>query len=175
MKSQIDLLPPEKKSGASNHRHSSNQKVGTPWNLITAIQGKFGPLSWDLAASSENCKAGAGRFFDEAADSFKQNWHKLSGNLWLNPPFGCITPWAEKCWKECQQGATIFLLTPASVDAAWWTNFIHRKAVVYFLSPRIQFDGHDDPFPKPMALSRFDPAFQQTCEPGWYEPWRWRD
>jgi len=168
-KSQSEMFSVDrpKKTGASNNRHSSNQAYETPWKFIRAVEARYGPLATDLACTFENKKAPG--WVTEATDSLRSDflWHGLNGLLWLNPPFGSIAPWAEKCAMEAAKGAKIILLTPASVDANWWSNYIHGKAWVDFISPRIQFDGADDPFPKPLALSVFNIAGIG------YGPWRW--
>jgi hypothetical protein len=90
------------RTGASFNRAESKQDYATPWELIHAVHRRFGAITTDLAASEENKKAD--RFFDESANSLVQNWRELTGNLWLNPPFADISPWAEKCAVESTGG-----------------------------------------------------------------------
>ena len=162
------ITEPPKKTGASNNRGNSKQDVGTPWGFIQAVVFRFGELGADLAATKANAKARM--FIEPDVDSLKCPWYAFYKDelLWLNPPFGLITPWAEKCAKESALGARILMLTPASVDSNWWANNVHGKAWVEFLSPRIQFEGSDDPFPKPLALSCYN-----VCGVG-YGCWRWK-
>jgi phage N-6-adenine-methyltransferase len=159
--------PNPPKTGASNNRFRSKQTYETPWQFIRAVEDRFGKIIVDLAASKENCRAL--RYFTEEHDSIQCNWAELKdGLLWLNPPFSQIAPWAQKCSVEAAKGARIAFLTPASVDSNWWKNYVHGQAWVEFISPRIQFDGADDPFPKPLALSLFN-----VCGVG-YGCWRWK-
>lgn len=153
------------KSGAANHRGSSRQDYETPWEFIRSVEARYAPIYLDLAASNTNYKAE--RYYSERSDSLGLVWHAHGGLLWLNPPFNEITPWAEKCALESAKGARILFLTPASVDSNWWKNYVHGKAWVDFLSPRISFDGKN-PFPKPMSL-----AVYGVCGVG-YGPWRWK-
>lgn len=142
------------RTGASLNRGRSRQDYGTPWAFIEACTARFGPLAWDLAASSTNAKAP--RFYDEAADSLKQDWRKLPGTLWLNPPFANIAPWAEKCAVDGSDRCGLLLfLTPASIGTDWFSRHVERNAVVLGLSPRLTFEGTSDPYPKDLMLSVF--------------------
>lgn len=148
----------------------SKQDYGTPMAFIHAVEDRFGSLRFDLACTSENCKAPAGYYFDEGVDSLKQEWAKdwTDGNLWLNPPFGDIAPWAAKCHAESQKRrGAIFLLTPASIGSNWFAEHVHRKARVLGLSPRMSFEGTTAPYPKDLMLSIFGLAF------GGFDVWRW--
>ena len=153
-----------RKTGAANNRGNSKQDYETPWEFIRAVESRFGPVVWDLAATKENAKGLL--WISEEIDSLASKWSP--GVLsWLNPPFGDIAPWAKKCAEEAALGARILLLTPASVDSNWWRDYIHGKAWVEFLSPRISFDGKNS-FPKPCTLSCFN-----VCGVG-YGYWRWK-
>jgi hypothetical protein len=104
-------------------------------------------------------------FYGIEENSLSQDWSQLVGNLWLNPPFGSIAPWAKKC-RTIKFSAIIFFLTPASVGSNWFAENVHEKARVFFLSPRICFDGKN-PYPKDLMLSMFG-------GPIGYECWRWK-
>lgn len=150
----------------------SRQDFGTPDVFIAAVKSVFGHLDWDLAADETNHKAF--EWFDEAMDGLKQPWYKLlprnDGNwLWCNPPFGNIEPWARKCWEESDYGARVLMLVPASVGSNWWFRWVHDKAHVYLLSPRLCFDGKS-PYPKDCVLLAYDKS--RPTPPG-YECWRW--
>lgn len=174
----VDIIKPAEPARSGGARISSGtdskQDYQTPWEFIHAVESKFGEIGFDLAADAANSKAGRGpigplNFYSELDNSLIQPWHTLSGNLWLNPPFKRVSPWAHKCAEEASLGAKILLLTPAAVDTNWWRDFVHEKARVLFLSPRIQFDGAGDPFMKPLSLACYNFSL-----PKWYEPWRWR-
>jgi len=144
----------------------SKQDYGTPWPFIDAVVERFGPLAWDLAADSDNTKAA--QHFDIEQDSLKQNWTALQGNLWLNPPFGDIGPWARKCAETRTgpgEGRRIFLLTPASIGSCWFAEHVHGKALVLGLSPRLSFDGKNS-YPKDLMLSVYG-------RPPGFDVWRW--
>lgn len=159
----------------------SKQDYATPPDLIAAIKKRFGvkEFAYDLAASQENTKAKF--FFCEEQDSLKQDWLKLRGDLWLNPPFSRIGPWAEKCfsttWRNTEphlshvgpimrRDRRIFFLVPAAVGANWWRESVDGKARVFFLNGRPSFDGVG-PYSKDIALCLY------ADKPG-YECWRWK-
>lgn len=145
-------------------RHKSKQDYATPMEFIGPVVRKFGPITWDLAAHAGNTKHA--NFFSIEQDSFKQDWHKIPGNLWLNPEFDDIGPWAEKSAYECSLGAKILFLTPASIGSNWFARHVHRNALVLGLNGRICFDGVG-PYPKDCMLSCF----------GWgvgFDVWKWR-
>lgn len=155
-------------TGASMNRHASNQSYGTPFPLIRACERFFrGSIVWDLAANGSNTKASF--FYDEECNSLQQEWHKITpdGLLWLNPPFGNIEPWAQKCAAEARLGARILFLTPASVGANWFANHVHGNAYVLALQGRITFVGASDPYPKDCIISAF--GFGITG----FSPWKW--
>lgn len=143
----------------------SRQDQGTPWPFIRAVEARFGEFAWDLAASESNAKARM--WLDEEGDSLKVHWASLVGNLWLNPPFGNIAPFAEKCAIESARGAKIRMLVPASVGTIWFREFVHRRAYVLFLSPRLTFLGEKDPFPKDLLLCVYERGLHG------YDCWRW--
>lgn len=137
------MIMPEQKPGRSR------QDYGTPDDFMGAAIGRFGPFMVDLAASVENTKCPV--YFDEQSNGLAQEWHKLSGNLWLNPPYEDISSWAEKCAIEAAQGAKIFMLVPASVGSNWYRDFVEPYAYVLGLNPRLSFDGKS-PYPKDCIL-----------------------
>jgi phage N-6-adenine-methyltransferase len=155
----------------------SRQDYETPQDLIDAIEQRFGPLAFDLAAHAKNTKCKG--YYNSRVDSLKQDWSLLKGNLWLNPPFARIGPWAEKCketvwyWQHLNGEDTfalpfnIFLLTPAAIGSEWFRKHIYMHAGVIALNPRIQFVGEADPYIKDCMLSVFGmhPSF---------EVWRWK-
>jgi phage N-6-adenine-methyltransferase len=143
----------------------SKQDYATPRELIDAVEARFRRLDWDLAASAENRKAA--QFYSIADDSLRQDWTKLTGNLWLNPPFADIEPWAAKCAASTGPGRRIFLLTPASVGSNWFAEHVFDKACVIALRPRMTFVGATDPYPKDLILSVFG-------RPAGFELWRWK-
>lgn len=144
------MAPPKQKPG------KSEQSVATPWEFIQALERRFGKLTIDLAANSENAKTT--HYIGDGIDSLAAEWKIASDPIraWLNPPFARIEPWVAKCEFQrslLDEGDAIFLLVPASVGANWYWNHVARPADVYALSPRMTFIGHEDPYPKDLILA----------------------
>lgn len=151
-------------------RGDSESVVATPWEFIQACEKRWGKLDCDLAASHYNTKAP--RYFTEEQDALKQDWDAQPNPLapvflnWLNPPFDKIGPWAKKCSEsKCR----ILFLTPASVDSNWWADYVHDKALVLPLHPRLKFEGHTSLYPKALTLSLYN--FGEVGYPG---RWKWK-
>jgi phage N-6-adenine-methyltransferase len=146
----------------------SKQDYATPRVFLDAVEKRFGRLEFDLAATAANRVAT--RYFGPGArdgeDALKRDWPKL-GRLWLNPPFGHIEPWADRCARWKSKGGRIFFLVPASVGSNWYARHVYDKARVIFLNGRLSFDGKD-PYPKDLILACYGER------PG-YEVWRWNE
>lgn len=145
---------------------SSKQDYGTPPELLSAVEQRFGQIAFDLAADVEN--AVVPLCFTKADDALAQDWTRLRGVLWLNPPFARIAPWAAKCLESASRGRTIVMLTPASIGARWFEAHVNRSALVLALAPRLTFLGCPTPYPKDCMLSVYG-----DHAPG-FEVWRWR-
>ena len=170
---------------------SSAQDVTTPFELVEAVEARFGPIAWDLAATAENAQGGRtpgglaslrryGPGSAAGEDALVQPWERLQGTTFCNPPFGNIAPWAERAarslaavrldaarrhrhdWRLC-------LLTPANVGSNWFVEHIHGRALVLALNPRVRFVGHEDDYPQSLILSVFG------ADRTGFEPWRWCD
>lgn len=162
------------KTGASLARGKSDQAIETPWEFIRAVEGKFGPIKYDLACTEANCKGQFG-IYEEVADSLKQRWHVFQSDagdgrgwyqplLYLNPPFDPIAPWVRKCAEEAALGACILLLHRLAADSNWFWDYVWPNATVYALTPRLKFVGQKDVYPFPLALSAFN-VVPQLCRP----------
>jgi phage N-6-adenine-methyltransferase len=142
-------------AGPTTRRHSSSGTHATPDEFHSAIEGRFGAIAIDLAASKSN--AIVPRFFSREQNSLKKNWATLlSGGIgYLNPPFDPMAPWVDKSEMESQQGARLLVLCQASVGADWfWQMF--PFCAVYALTPRLTFVGHKSGFPKDLILCAFN-------------------
>lgn len=167
---------------------SSDQSVGTPPEFLRAVEGLFGKkLAFDLAADDDNTVVQATRQWRHYSENERGgslspliDWANCpgatdeSGNhdgiLWLNPPFGNIKPFAEKASRtEYRNGQLLTMLVPASVSSNWHAEYVHDKALVLFVRPRLTFVGHEKTFPKDLMLA----CYGKGLEPG-YHPWKWR-
>lgn len=131
----------------------SEQVVCTPPNFIEAVKEflHIEQFDCDLAADKDNTVAP--KFYDEEMDSLKQTWKCGTGWNWCNPPYANIGPWVAKAYRELvSNDARTVMLVPASVGSNWWADCVHEKAEVVFLNGRITFVGHENPYPKDLAL-----------------------
>lgn len=184
---QLSHLRPNKATGPTINRGKGNNNAATPWKFIKAVENKFGPLGWDLAASKENSKVGFGHYFNEVDNALVRSWSglKLKELAWLNPPFTNITPWAKKCAEEVQMGARILLLVPASM-ANWLWDWVVPFTDIYSVGRMVFDDCYDQQgklittvYPKDLFLCRYDWSAGLT---GTGSPvdakitrWRWQD
>lgn len=146
----------------------SKQDYATPWELVRAIESRFGPIVLDLAANADNAKAA--RWYGPGGaelDSLKASWNVSRELMFLNPPFADIAPWAERCARaSVDHHARIAFLVPASVGSNWFAEHVHRRALVLALNPRVSFDGLH-PFPKDLICA----IYGETPD---LDVWRWR-
>jgi phage N-6-adenine-methyltransferase len=162
---------------APRAKTETKQDYGTPKDFLSAVERRFGPLAIDLACTRENAVTNTGFYYPEV-DSLQQDWAALGRvNLWLNPPFKNIEPWAAKLAAECQwrQGLALFL-TPASIGTDWFLQHVRGKAMVLGLTPRMTFEGTPinpktgkvDPYPKDLMLSVYGFGLHG------FDTWRWK-
>ena len=147
----------------------SVQEVGTPREFLGAVERRFGKITWDLAANEKNKVAfmhlGPGSAYP---DALAEDWSDgFNGLLWLNPPYSKIGPWAQKCHENRGDRSRIAFLVPAGVSTKWFRNYVHEKALVLFISPKLTFVGHEQQYPKDLILAMYGE------KPG-YECWRWK-
>ena len=160
-----------KKTGASLARGRSETVVGTPRVFLDAVERRWGPLTVDLAATAENAKAP--HCITPEQDSLVQDWYRLQGNLWLNPPYDDIGPWAKKCVTELAmaplRGWRVLFLVPASIGSNWFAEHVYCHAAVHALKGRLTFNGHKDPYPKDLILAEYG-----SLDGKGFDVWDWR-
>jgi len=164
---RVGLLGGDVKKVPAQKPATSKQDYQTDPAFIRAVVKRWGPLDFDLAAHAQNTQCP--RYYSREQNSLVQDWGSLDGNLWLNPEFSDIDPWAAKCARTAlRPGARILFLTPAAVSTNWFAEHVFGHARVFAVRPRLTFVGHTTGFPKDMILSVFGvretPAF--CC-------WRW--
>lgn len=153
----------------------SEQAVGTPREFLNAVEDRFGRICYDLAATEENrvTPGYIGPGSRHGDDSLAVDWATLPTPprpvFWLNPPFGKIAPFARKCAEQAPAiPGEIIMLVPASVSTEWFAEYVHRRALVLAIRPRLTFVGQEDPYPKDLMLA----VFGRWIAPG-FETWRW--
>lgn len=138
------MSEPEQKPGRSK------QDYGTPRIFLDAVERRFGPIGFDLAAHAEN--AVVPDYFSPEQNSLVQNWELPGVRVaWLNPEFADIDPWARRV-SECRLlPRWTLMLVPASIDSHWYRDHILGKTMVWGI-PRIQFVGTTASYPKALML-----------------------
>lgn len=169
----------------------SKQDYGTPDDLLEAVKKRWGNLQIDLAATERNCVVrdilgGVGHFISPESDSLSVDWVQLirgRSTAWLNPPFARIEPWAAKCAESAhalaKKRSRILFLTPASVGAFWFLDYIYGRGytTVIPLLPRLTFKGCSTPYPKDCMITVFgDPGGSpfETLNGFLFAPWEWK-
>jgi phage N-6-adenine-methyltransferase len=142
----------------------SKQDYSTPDDFFNACIDRFGPFTWDLAATVNNSKCPY--WITPETDSLKTAWD-MPGNLWLNPPYANIEPWVNKCKQESAMGASIFVLLPASVGSDWFRWHVNGYAYVLALNPRLSFDGKNA-YPKDCMLLVYRDGVHG------FDVWKWK-
>lgn len=155
----------------------SKQDYGTPWELIRAVEARWGKLTIDLAASPENAKA---PYYYTVEDDYLTaplgEMLSLRKQLcWCNPPFSDIGSWAAKWKADAALGARIIALVPASIGSGWFADHVYGVARVVALRPRITFEGCKDPYPKDCMLLIYgnEHTEDDRARPA-FETWRWK-
>ena len=151
----------------------SEQTVSTPPEFLAAVSAQLGPIAVDLAATRENAVAPI--WIGPELDSLMAPWVfdvPRGSVLWLNPPFGRIGPWVEKCRAVSDalalRGHVLAALLPASIGAAWYWEHVHPCAAVWALAPRLTFVGHQSPYPKDLVLALYGFGCSSSLH-----LWRW--
>lgn len=156
----------------------SKQDYQTPPEFLQTVKNLLDItyFDFDLAADKNNTVVHHALddkgYFDEADNALVQCWRLGYGYNWCNPPYADIRPWVE---HACIQTMTFYcktaMLLPAGVGSNWWRDWVHNKAYVHFLNPRLQFVGTTASYPKDLALLLWSPA---TTGSGGYNVWTWR-
>lgn len=129
----------------------SRQAVSTPPALVEYVKGRW-PIAIDLAAGLANTICNY--FISQAANSLQIDWAatlQVRGQSnpwprpvgWLNPPFGKLDPWLEKCRLEALRGAHVVSLVPASIESGWFKQHVYEgPCTVHVLHGRLKFPGY---------------------------------
>jgi site-specific DNA-methyltransferase (adenine-specific) len=106
----------------------------TPQWLFDSLSDEFN-FTHDLACNAGNAKCE--KHFTEADDSLKQDWHKLNGWLWLNPPYSPLKPWIKKTQIENSLGAKVVVLCPPVISTRYFSEWLPSE--IRFIVGRIPF------------------------------------
>ena len=155
----------------------SEQVVRTPPEFLAAVQERFGPIFWDLAASADNRVAARhlGPGSKTGEDALANDWAMLPmerGSIrWCNPPHGASRLWVKKASEQRESMLEpAVLLLPASVGSNWFAEHVHGRALSLAIRPRLKFVGQTAPYPKDLMIC----VYGRWVEPG-FGLWRWKE
>ena len=114
----------------------------TPPELFDSLQAEIGKFTWDLCAEKTTSKCGD-RYFgiDNGHDSLEQQWCKIKGWLWCNPPYSNPLPWIQKASEGAKLGAKVAMLLPSDTSTVWFHKYIYKgkNCKFWFLESRVRF------------------------------------
>lgn len=135
---------------------SKKQDWETPSKFFDEINSKY-HFSFDLAANIQNAKCQ--KFYTPLDDSLNQDWEKIKGNMFLNPPYGRdLKKWVKKAAEtSLEPNQFLVMLIPARTDTSYWHDYIFGKAEIEFLRGRLMFEadgvpGDRAPFPSALVI-----------------------
>lgn len=135
---------------------SNKEDWETPQDFYDRLNAKY-HFEWDLAASDDNAKCSC--YFTRDDNSLEQDWGGLSGNLFLNPPYGReLKLWVKKAATTgLKDKQNLVMLTPSRTDTSYWHDYIFNHAEIKFLRGRLKFEvdgisGDSAPFPSAVVI-----------------------
>ncbi|WP_316042983.1 DNA N-6-adenine-methyltransferase [Lactiplantibacillus plantarum] len=135
---------------------SNKEDWETPQDFYDRLNAKY-HFEWDLAASDDNAKCSC--YFTRDDNSLEQDWEGLSGNLFLNPPYGReLKLWVKKAATTgLKDKQNLVMLIPSRTDTSYWHDYIFNHAEIEFLRGRLKFEvdgvsGDSAPFPSAVVI-----------------------
>ncbi|XSE68758.1 DNA N-6-adenine-methyltransferase [Lactiplantibacillus plantarum] len=135
---------------------SNKEDWETPQDFYDRLNAKY-HFEWDLAASDDNAKCSC--YFTRDDNSLEQDWQGLSGNLFLNPPYGReLKLWVKKAATTgLKDKQNLVMLIPSRTDTSYWHDYIFNHAEIKFLRGRLKFEvdgisGDSAPFPSAVVI-----------------------
>ncbi len=116
----------------------SSNYFETPKNIFDCFNLNYN-FAFDLSASADNSKCS--NFYSEQDNSLEQDWNKLRGWLWLNPPYSPLKPWVQKAQAAYKNGAQIAMLIPPILNTKYFSETPPTK--ILFIVGRIPFLNPD--------------------------------
>ena len=170
---------------AKVNQPNAQQSYRTPRAFLDAVEREYGRITWDAACTAQDCvnpRFGSFGYLYPGVDALTRDWSELRNCLvWCNPPFGKSGEFCRKAAEAQRPDAPvrILMLVQAAVDSDWFRQYVHGKAFVRPLSPRIAFT-HPDGSPvldgrgKPAAINRPLMLAEYGFGRVGFEPWRWK-
>lgn len=108
-------MPTPKLVQIAQHSSKTNEHP-TPGNVVEGARWLMGTIDLDPASCKEfNGHVRARTFYDKELDGLKLPW---VGNVFLNPPGGCMRKDARGAWVPAKTGK--------SAAAIWWARLVEQ-------------------------------------------------
>lgn len=130
----------------------------TPPEVLELVRQVFGGrIGLDPCAAPEPEHSFAkGNFAGPTGSPADGLAHEWRGSVYVNPPFGELAAWAEKCALEHRaHGAEVILLLPSRTDTAYWHEHLSAAALLCLWRGRMKFVGAPASCPFPVTLAYF--------------------
>lgn len=129
------------------------QEVSTPQYILDWVSDRLG-----------------GDYFDPCPrepthDGLSINWRK---NNFVNPPFGSIKKWLQKCYREITLGSadTVLVLVPFTPHHNYWDECVFGCATaVHIVTNPVTFVGYTNRCSDAMCFIEYKRAFDVLFEP----------
>jgi len=125
----------------------------TPPEVVHLVrQALGGRINLDPCASREGEPLADTNFIGppDGVDGLSAGW---SGTVYVNPPFGSLRHWVEKCQREHEEHlAEIVLLMPARTDTNAWHRHVSTASAICLWKGRMTFVGAEASCPFPVAI-----------------------
>ena len=78
---------------------------------------------------------------ERGEDGLEMPW---KGQVWVNPPFSDISPWAKKAVRSISHAEAVWVLTPGDSSTRWWQHLAEHASFVVMWKNRPHFPrpGH---------------------------------
>ena len=140
----LDEISKNRKSYISNN--SGDEEWLTPAVYIEAARSVMGSIDLDPASNEiANRTVQATHYFTKEDDGLQQAW---CGNIWLNPPYGNVSPFIEKLINSPIDQAII--LVNNGTETAWFRKLADYSSAMVFLTGRVRFEKPDGPRGTPL-------------------------
>lgn len=111
----------------------------TPDSLFQPLHQEFG-FVLDAAASvgAEKCPL----FIPPELDSLTTPWVDVApagSQVWINPPFNPMQPWADKVLQEYWSGMNVVMVANAATGTKWFRQLAEASSQIRFTTGRVSF------------------------------------
>ncbi len=136
------------KPGVPSDPNRDSDAWFTPSIYVEMAREVMGEIDLDpFSSAAANKHVRAKRYFDLAADAFKQKWFEEQGRVFMNPPYGrqlidaavdlFLANWAS---ESITQGV---VLVNNATETRWFHSLLRTSSALCFPDRRIAFENDD--------------------------------